>query len=200
MDADFAAQVKASDAAVPTGERRVALALHGMAAADRDWMLQQLGAERRTVIEGLLVELRELGVVAPPPLLVESLVDEDEVRASSGSGTGMPAREALRQLPAEVLHQVLRGEPDRLIEDVLRLGPFAEQVELTRLLRGSGRRIEPPMAETMEAATRKAELLVEAVLRRAADCAPVKPVAQLAVAELPARNWVQRLLQRRARP
>lgn len=197
MDADFAAQLNASDRAVPTGERRVALALHGMAAADREWMLQQLGEQRRAVIEGLLAELRELGVPAPPP----SLVDERELHATSGARAAVPPRETLRQLPADVLHQVLRDEPDRLIEDVLRLGPFAEQAELTRLLRGSGRRIEPPMAGTADAASRKNELLVEAVLSRAASVAPAKPATPLAVAEPPARkNWVQRLLPRLARP
>ena len=198
MAADFAAQMKASDATVPAGERRVALALHGMAAADRDWMLQQLGTERRAVIEGLLVELRELGVAAP----AQSLVDEIEGRSTTGTGAAVPvpAREALRQLSAEVLHQVLRGEPDRLIEDVLRLCPFAEQAELTRLLRGSGRRIDPPLADTKEAPTRRTELLVDAVLRRARECPPVKPVPLPAVAAPAARNWLQRLLQRRARP
>jgi hypothetical protein len=157
-------------------------------------MLQQLGAARRAVIEGLLVELRELGVDAPPP----ALVDAQAVHPASDAVAATPAREALRQLPAEVLHQVLRGEPDRLIEEVLRLGPFAEQAELTRLLRGSGRRIEPPMAGTLEGASRKTELLVEAVLRRAADFASAKPSVQPVLAGPPARkNWVQRLLPRR---
>lgn len=197
MDADFAAQMNASEAAVPNGERRVALALHGMATADREWMLQQLGEQRRPVIEGLLGELRELGVPAAPP----SLVDERGLHATSGARAAVSPRETLRQLPAEVLHQVLRGEPDRLIEDVLRLGPFAEQAELTRLLRGSGRRIEPPMAGTVDASSRKDELLVEAVLRRAAGVAPAKPAAPLAADQPPApKNWVQRLLPRLARP
>jgi hypothetical protein len=194
MDADFGAQLNASDAAVPSGERRVALALHGMAAADREWMLQQLGAERRTVIEGLLAELRELGVTAPAP----SLVDELDVHSRT-SAADRPAREALRQLPAEVLHQVLRQEPDRLIEDVLRLGPFEEQAELTRLLRGSGRRIEPPMAGTADSPTRRTEVLVETVLRRARECMPAKPLTPPAAAAPAASSWLQRLLQRRAR-
>lgn len=194
MDADFAAQVAASDASVATGERRVALALHGMAAADREWMLQQLGPDRRVVIEGLLVELRELGVVAP----ATSPVDEHQVVADAGVA-GVAAREALCRLPAEVLHQVLRGEPDRLIEDVLRLGPFTEQAELTRLLRGSGRRIEPPMAVSSDAPGRRTELLVQAVLRRAAEHAPAQPAAQSAASELPNPNWLRRLLQGRAR-
>jgi hypothetical protein len=195
MDADFVAQLKASETAVPSGERRVALALHGMAAADREWMLQQLGADRRKVIERLLTELRELGVTAP----AQSLAAELDMHSRASAAVEKPAREALRQLPAEVLHQLLRHEPDRLIEDMLRLGPFEEQAELTRLLRGSGRRIEPPMTGTTDAPPRRTELLVDTVLRRARECTPAKPVTPPAAAAPAAPSWLQRLLQRRSR-
>jgi hypothetical protein len=193
MAADFAAQLLASEGTVPAGERHAALALHGMAAADRDWMLQQLGAERRALIEGLLAELRELGVAAEPQWLA------DGCGARPRAGTGLSPREALRQLPADVLHQLLRGEPDRLIADVLQLGPFAEQAELTRLLRDSGYHLEPTLAEATEGATRRAEVLVDVLLRRAAACAPGKPAAVLVEPAAPAQGWLQRLFLRRGR-
>jgi hypothetical protein len=196
MAAEFATHLRASDNSVPAGERHAALALHSMAAADRDWMLQQLGAERRAVIERLLAELRELGVAAQP----QRLADECDVLPAPGAG--LPPREALRQLPADVLHQLLRREPDRLIADVLQLGPFVEQAELTRLLRGSGRHVEPPepsLGDAPRTATRRTELLVDVLLRRAADCAPRKSLAVLAEPAAPVQGWLQRLL-RRARP
>jgi hypothetical protein len=196
MAAEFAAHLQASDGKVPAGERHAALALHSMAAADRDWMLQQLGAERRAVIEPLLSELRELGVAAQPQWLA------DECDVLTATVAGLPPCEALRQLPADVLHQLLRREPDRLIADVLQLGPFADQVELTRLLRGSGRHVEPPepsLGDGLGTAARRTELLVDVLLRRAADCAPRKSGAVLAELAAPAQGWLQRL-PRRARP
>lgn len=189
MHAEFTSHLQASAGDVPAGERHAALALHSMTAADRDWMLQQLGADRRAVIEGLLDELRELGVAAQPQWLADECGDRPM------AGTSVSPREALRRLPADVLHQLLRAEPDRLIADVLQLGPFAEQAELTRLLRGSGRHVEPRTGEAPEDAHRRSELLVDVLLRRAAGCLPRKPAVH-AEAAAPAQGWLQRLLRR----
>jgi hypothetical protein len=190
MHAEFASQLQASAGDVPAGERHAALALHSMAAADRDWMLQQLGADRRVVIERLLAELRELGVAAQPQWLAEKCDVPPE------ASIGVSPREALRQLPAAVLHQLLWGAPDRLVADVLQLGPFAEQAELTRLLRDSGHSPAPLVGAAPGQASRRAEVLAAVLLRRAAECTPSKPAAVPALPVAPARGWLPRLWRR----
>lgn len=192
MAAEFAGHLQASNASTPAGERHAALALHGMAAVDREWMLQQLGDERRAVLEGLLVELRELGVAAEPQLLAAG---------SSGAASGEPApREVLASLPGELLHRLLRDEPDALIADVLTgLGPFQAQGELLRLLRGSGRILDPLLQAPGPLASRRAEALTQALLRRAAAALPASPPAAAATPPKSAPRWFERLLPRRER-
>lgn len=192
MAAEFAGHLQASNASTPAGERHAALALHGMAAVDREWMLQQLGDERRAVLEGLLVELRELGVAAERQLLAAG---------SSGAASGEPApREVLASLPGELLHRLLRDEPDALIADVLTgLGPFQAQSELLRLLRGSGRILDPLLQAPGPLASRRAEALTQALLRRAAAALPASPPAAAATPPKSAPRWFERLLPRRER-
>ena len=192
MAAEFAGHLQASNASTPAGERHAALALHGMAAVDREWMLQQLGDERRAVLEGLLVELRELGVAAERQLLAAG---------SSGAASGEPApREVLASLPGELLHRLLRDEPDALIADVLTgLGPFQAQGELLRLLRGSGRILDPLLQAPGPLASRRAEALTQALLRRAAAALPASPPAAAATPPKSAPRWFERLLPRRER-
>ena len=196
MAAEFAGHLQASNASTPAGERHAALALHGMAAVDREWMLQQLGDEWRAVLDGLLAELRELGVAAEPQLLAAG---------SSGAASGEPApREVLASLPGELLHRLLRDEPDALIADVLTgLGPFQAQGELLRLLRGSGRILDPLLQAPGPLASRRAEALTQALLRRAAAAPPASPPASppAAAATPPkaAPRWFERLPPRRER-
>lgn len=53
--------------------RQVALMLHGLADADRAWLLGRLGPARVEVLEPLLAELRELGIPADPALAAQAL-------------------------------------------------------------------------------------------------------------------------------
>jgi len=196
MAAEFVSHLHDSKASMPAGERHAALALHGMAAADREWMLQQLGDERRAVLEGLLAELRELGVAAEPPLPVEGAGAE----ASANASTEASPRQALAQLPGAALHRLLRDEPDGLIADVLTgLGPLHGQAELLRLLRGSGRILDPLLQAPGPLASRRADALAEALLRRVAATVPAM---QAAVGPAPLNappRWFERLLPRRPR-
>lgn len=182
MPAEFSSHFSASRRSVPSGERHAALALHGMAATDRDWMLQHVGTERRAVLERLLAELRELGV--PQPL---SLVEKPEARAPEA-----PAREVLKRLSGEQLHVLLRDEPDGLVADVLEaLGPFRDRAELLRLLQGSGRTVDPALPVGM-LSTRRADAIAEALVRRAAAMPVMKPSRTIPLGGGPVR-WFQRL-------
>lgn len=97
--------------------RQAALLLHGMAPADRMWLLDQLSVEQQETLSTLLAELAELGVPS----------DAEFVRQA----VAMPIPGAARSLaslgPAEVvgLVELLKGEPPMLIAQLLAAGPWA---------------------------------------------------------------------------
>ena len=62
-------------AEVPAGRRRAALTLHALAASDREWLLEQLPAEDRSTLRGLLAELRELGIPADAEVIRSALAE-----------------------------------------------------------------------------------------------------------------------------
>jgi hypothetical protein len=49
--------------------RKAALLLHAMRPRDQRWILDQLDANQRMVLQDLLAELKELGIPAEPSLL-----------------------------------------------------------------------------------------------------------------------------------
>lgn len=59
-----------------TPARRAAVLLHSMNAPDREWIMNSLPSPQRGVLDGLLTELRELGIPSDPELLEEFLKTE----------------------------------------------------------------------------------------------------------------------------
>jgi hypothetical protein len=122
-----------------SGDRRAALALHSLSAADREWVLSQLQPADRQLLEPLLSELRGLGIPAEPAM--------GQAADEPARGVAMPVAAAVPQaeeqpldLPAQppepTLQQrvemataeqvltVLAQEPTRLVAALLSAGPF----------------------------------------------------------------------------
>lgn len=67
------------------GLRRAALALHALAAEDRRWIIEQLGATERQAVLPLLDELHTLGIPADPALVRTALGPAEAKLAASMS-------------------------------------------------------------------------------------------------------------------
>lgn len=199
MDADFAARVNVTADAVPTAERQAALALHSMQPADRSWMLERLPAAGRKQLQGLLDELNALGVPAQPQWMLERCLGgpAGEVR---GNAVPEPTdeRQRLRSLSAQQAHRLLAGEPDRLIADVLQLGPFPWQASLLDLLPARRAGIEAMLDRLPAAAgSRRKQVLLRGLTARAAQLS-AEPGPQVAPAAVLDRRhgWMASLLRR----
>jgi hypothetical protein len=138
---------------VNQGYRKAALVLSGLAEADRAWMLDQIGAEERTRLSSLMLELSALGISADDSLARELAAEapaKNRVAVDAGTALGVLAR-----------------EPDWLIALVLRARPWPWREELLRLL-GTQRRFS--VQEAIPAGTdvkpRVVEALVAAIERR----------------------------------
>lgn len=96
--------------------QRAALALHGLAGVDRDWVLQGLPAEQQRTLQPLLAELRELGIPHDATLLEELLREPEQ-----GATPQAPPHplDALDAAELEALARILEDEPPRLVAVLL---------------------------------------------------------------------------------
>lgn len=170
--------------------RRAALAVHGLAHSDRDWLLAQLPTGDRERLWGLLEELTALGIPGDRGLLEDLLGPAPFtalVPASSGRASAMnssPAlveatqRVTLSRLDSVVIVKLFNSEPAGLIAHVLNIetwpwqGAVLEKLEpvkrqcveafLGNLRREA--RLNPPTAlhkSLMEAICRQAEVITK---------------------------------------
>lgn len=86
--------------------RQAALVLHGLAPADREWMLARLPEPRRDELGALIEELQSLGL-PPDAELIRQAIGDAPARASPVS--------TLMQASAEQMQTLLAEEPDRLV-------------------------------------------------------------------------------------
>jgi len=169
------------------GYRRAALALHGLARADRRWLLAQLDPGQRSRLDGLLAELTRLG----------ARFDADDLAAltgETGSADGSPAAspsepaqprpvaDALASAPLPALTALLADEPDGVLAALL---VDASEAGRERLREAAGdercrraaalRREAASLGEASRAALRTALLdrLAAAVPGGAGDAVPV---------------------------
>lgn len=109
-----------------SGLRQAALVLHGLADADRAWMIGQLPAEQAGPVRELLAELCELGIPNDPSFAAQALAS-DHVHAvrPRASATFAPApEEVLRSASVEQLQRVLEGEPQGFVAVLLVAGDW----------------------------------------------------------------------------
>lgn len=88
--------------------RRCALMLHAVAAVDRDWVLSQLDARRRTELEPLLAELHTLGIAPDPGFAKLACVDRIALMAR-----------ALRSEPPRLVALFLMSAGDDVARQIL---------------------------------------------------------------------------------
>jgi hypothetical protein len=136
-------------AATGTRSRQAALLLHGLANADRDWLLGELASGQRRLLEALLAELHALGVPASPEWIDELLLPRSTTPGTAGAPSPKVATaeapaepDALPPdaLPAEAVAGVLRDEPDALVARAVRDGAADWRHAVLRRLGAARRR------------------------------------------------------------
>ena len=111
----MAAAAPQAAARPPASSRRAALLLHAVGADDRAWLLAQLPAQERHLMETLLADLRELEIPADRELLGEIAETAQALPAPAG---------ALAEAAPAVVARVLAAEPLDLLVRVFALGPW----------------------------------------------------------------------------
>lgn len=152
MDAEPSSRFVSALPRDDSARRHAALALHGMAQEDRQWILGQLSAEQRRTVQGLLEELLALGLPARAEISA-TVLQAPEPRSSNPPA----ALERLQTLPASVACLLLEGEPDLLVADILRLGPFPWEAALLERL--------GPRRQAIQSCLERSERTVTAPLR-----------------------------------
>jgi hypothetical protein len=145
------------------GPRRAALALHGLHASDRDWILAQLAAPERAPLDPLLEELRELGIPAD-----RSMIDA-AVTAAPAPISPPPAqtpRDRIRAASPARIREALAGEPAAVVASLIAVEPWpwraAFLARLPHRTRGEISRASPQAARRC-AGNRFADTLVDAL-------------------------------------
>ncbi|HRI55464.1 MAG TPA: hypothetical protein PK170_00035 [Anaerolineae bacterium] len=114
MSAEFGARLQTLVEGPALEGRKAALLLHSLSEQDRGWVLDRLAPSQKAEMEALLAELRSLQVPVQPDL-VHTLVPDVAPKA-------MPLQ-GLAGVPAATVHDLLAGEPARLVALALQLGP-----------------------------------------------------------------------------
>ncbi|WP_420997925.1 hypothetical protein ACKI2N_032280 [Cupriavidus sp. 30B13] len=165
---------------VVAGQRRAALALHAMAAADREWVLDQLPKADRLTLRRLTEELARLGVPQDRQLLelTRQALPAVDAGESVGARRVDPAvglsRDALvvrvAALPPEIVVQLLLREPVALAARLLAISTWPWKASLMqRLGPVRARRITDHMLmdSVPDVGHQRDEALLRALLRRA---------------------------------
>lgn len=104
--------------------RKAAVFLHGLAAADRDWLLARLDGPQRAVLDELLDELSALGIPRTPSVLGDvgrlRFEDQFENQEEAPLYAGAPAHvAALAAATPQALWSILEHQPDAIVSAVL---------------------------------------------------------------------------------
>ncbi len=149
-----------------SGHRRSAVALHGLNANDRQWMLAQLPAADQQILQQYLNELDALGFCYGPELA-------DELKSESQPPAAMPpvrpllALEQVQQASAQQMRLCLQEEPASLVARLLAQHEWVWQDALLAQMSALARqRVRSLLAETMAPAPMLDEFLLNAVAAR----------------------------------
>lgn len=115
----IAALDEAASSAEAGAARHAALLLHTVSDDDRAWLLSRMDGAERARLQGLVDELRTIGIPPAPELL-----DELGPIATVRSGAAPAGRGGLQHADAAALAGVLAAEPAELIARVIALGPW----------------------------------------------------------------------------
>lgn len=113
-----------------------ALVVHAMSESDRHWVLAQLPPAQRTALQGLLAELRDLGIPADPELL-RNVVGNAKPAPSEPAWVDHAATQAhapIRHASPVALVMLLAAEPPELVARLLAMQDWPwEQAVLEKL-------------------------------------------------------------------
>lgn len=164
--------------AMPADDRRVALALHAMAPADRGWMLERLPASARGQLREWLDELESLGVPRDPSLLATARAALPARAQPAGSQAAMIA--SVAALTPEQVADVLRHEPVALAVALLGISDWPWRQSAIAMLGVSHARRVAEATMTMHASqsARPAPGRDAALMRAVLDRVAAAPRAQ----------------------
>lgn len=143
--------------------RKAAVFLHGLAAADRDWLLARLNEPQRNVLDGLLKELCALGIPQIPTILAEVGRLRFEDRDEAPLRAGAPAHiAALASATAEALWLILEHQPNAVVSAVMLAEAWPWHEAILELMPASRRESvegeaavrHPPTSKTRDALLR----------------------------------------------
>lgn len=157
-------EVHMDKAAWSAEHRRAALALHAASAHDRAWVLQRLDVPTRTVLEGLIRELYELGI----PATAGQPTGATAVNAAApATEPPLPptARDRVRNARADELHAALAHEPPDVVAALLAIETFAWRSECMALFTPQ-QRVQIDAAAARAPTSACADELLRAVARR----------------------------------
>lgn len=135
----------------------MALTLHGLAASDRQWLLDRLAAPQRDAVRDMLAELKALGIPPDPELIRGALSEASKAAApnaaaapSAGVEPEIMAHVLRREGPAMVglmlaaldapeRQAVLAHCPDLVIDEAQGASPWVGTETLRRALLSSWR-------------------------------------------------------------
>ena len=128
--------------------KRAALALHGLSARDREWVLSQLGASDREVVSAHLDELESLGFPNDVSDIVEeALADRQPVNQ-------IPEVEIIDAAAPKIVHRVLKDEQPATLALIMEYHPWRWQKRVMRALgRAKGRAIRAAITQREFAAS-----------------------------------------------
>jgi hypothetical protein len=108
-----------------SGLRQAALVLHGLADADRAWMLGQLPPEQAAPVGELLAELRELGIPHDPAFASQALASDPvhAIRARPAAAANDPAAR-MRAASVEQVQRAVEGESQGFVAVLLVAGDW----------------------------------------------------------------------------
>ncbi len=199
MSAEFGALLQEHPGGPGGGDRRAALALHTMGASDREWIWQQLTQAQQAILQPLLAELRDIDFGGPSDApAADASADIPLTAQSPAQPVDESPHAMLRALSVQQARILLTPEPDALVADVLRQGPFPWQADFLALLPLRRRSIEAAMDSASGPCPRRLDAVLRAVSKRIADAVsePAKATAPADRAPLALTTRIRRLFSR----
>ncbi|MFD1836904.1 hypothetical protein [Paracidovorax cattleyae] len=165
--------------------RRAALVLHGMAPADRAWVLERMAPSQRDALQALLSELQALGI-PPDPAGLDALATAapDSVAAAplptGNAASSPPEADLLMALGAPgvaALARAWRAQPPLMVAQALCLRPWPWRAALLEQLPALQRRRVTDLLGTVSSGPSTAPALASAMLDGMRHCCDAPAVA-----------------------
>lgn len=171
---------------LPEGRRHAALMVHGMAEADRSWLLSRLAPAEREALQPLLEELQDLGIPRDPTLARE--FPPMRTTPVTIEAPHLDVMDQASRLSPPVVVAVLRDEPHELVRRIvaLRSWPWRDAVNTALGFAHE----EPRFVDNARTEpSRLDRLMVEVLVDRAAQVALALPVQALQSSGRTSESW-----------